>query len=99
MIEVPKEVNGWTTSGTDLELLQQQPNLFSAEKNGRKLTIRRVVLAEGVIVSSPPTQEQAISQSIPGLIDWRLHWNGYDIARGRNLEQILQKALKFMMRQ
>jgi len=96
---MPKGVNGWTVAGTnDLDLLDKQPELFQAEKNGRTLTLRRTVLVPTLAVNSPPVEDRPGQQQVATVLDWRLHFNGYDIARGRSLDNILQKAVSFMER-
>lgn len=94
----PNSVNGWSITGTtDLPSLETHPELFEANKNGRRLTLRQTVLVPSLAVKSAPSEKKVdVGQIVPMLADWRLHYNGYDVARGRNLEHILQKALSFM---
>jgi len=97
--EIPKGINGWLVTGADdLELLERQPDLFSAEKNGNKLTIRYNILAEGVTVNAPPVGEQKYKQEVRRVADWRLRYNGYDVAIGRSVSHVLEKAINFMKR-
>jgi hypothetical protein len=95
--ELKKEVNGWKVYGTDdLDALQNDPSLFRAEKADQNLVIRHSVLFEGLTIETPPTEDKQAVSEYQGYSDWRLRWQGYDIARGRTLEEILKKAVRFM---
>jgi len=94
---IPANVNGWAVQGTgDLEFLEQNPDTFVASKGNHKLTLRREVMVDPLTISSPPADDIRKERQFPGLVEWRLKFNTYDVARGRALNHILLKAIRFM---
>lgn len=95
--ETLRGLNGWTVEGIDdVMLLDGNPSLFHAMKNNWKLTLHKTIIVDGFEVNSPPSDDQPTVEQHPGLAEWRLNWSGYDVARGRSLEDILSKTARFM---
>jgi hypothetical protein len=90
-------LNGWTVRGIDDPvLLESDPSVFSAEKGTWKLSIYKKTLVEGIRLSPPPVAGDKDTTEFMDISDWRLRWGKYDVARGRSLKQIMDKAVKFM---
>src|SRR5437868_6960966 len=96
---MPTQINGWTVAGADdIAILAAKPELFSATRGGVTLTIHSSNLVSSLTVSSPPTEETSQEQTFLGLTEWRLRRDGYDIARARSLEGLLEKTQSILER-
>lgn len=95
--DVLRGLNGWTIEGSEeLEQLEIDPSLFLAKKDNMTLRLSKTAVVDHFEITSPPTAETPTVDQHQGLAEWRLTWEGYDVARGRSLEDILYKTEKFM---
>lgn len=95
--EVLRGLNGWIVEGVeDFEQLEINPSLFLAKKDDSTLRLSKTTIVDRFEINSPPTAKNPTTDKYKGLAEWRLTWNEYDVARGRSLEDIIEKTEKFM---
>lgn len=95
--EVLRGLNGWIVEGVEnLEQLEENPSLFLAKKDDSKLRLSKITIVDRFEINSPPNAKTPTVDKYQGLAEWRLTWNEYDVARGRSLEDIIEKTEKFM---
>ncbi len=95
--DVLRGMNGWVVENSEeLSRLEADPSPFLAKKDGMTLRISKATIVDQFEIRSPPTAESPTVEHHQGLAEWRLTWDGYDVARGRSLEDILHKTEKFM---
>ncbi|MFZ8477666.1 hypothetical protein ACO1MN_15505, partial [Staphylococcus aureus] len=77
--------------------MEANPTLFVAKKDEWTLRLAKAMIVDRFDVTGPPTTDrQSMAEHHMALSEWRLSWDGYDVARGRSLEDILEKTEKFM---